>query len=217
MTDLFAPPVGVRLVVTPDDLAWGRTQCAKLDARYGKRRFPTVDNDDSRWRGCVADRVVAAYLAAHARAPFKWHPDGGYGAPDFTIHRTPAELKTVVRNVPPCRGYRVYYPGEGYDRRPDDVRPEAVCFASYQRGRHPEDDLVWLLGGIDLTRFLHLATLVRRGDVINMRPNGAAFPASADVYAMDIRDNLTPALAWLRELELRPTRGIHAGRGRPVS
>jgi len=195
--------VGVPLTVTPQDLEWGRVQCAKLDRRYGKRRFPTEEHDDSRWRGSVADRVVERYLREICRAPFNWFPDGGYGAPDYQINHATAELKTCVRNVPPLASYAVKYPANGYDRRPDEAAADAVCFASYERVPLGLD-VVWFLGGYDRKPFLRIARFVARGETVDMRPDGSPFIASDDLYTLEIGDNLTAPRSWLRDLELRP-------------
>jgi len=143
------------------------------DAQYGN--IFEVKDTDMRWVGDLGEMVFNDWLKRNAAIVATWHLDDPAGKADFTLAGgATVGVKTVKRKVPPRSGYEAQVT-EAHAKEPVDF----FFFLSYEF----LEKRMWLLGGIEKSRFLANARYIGPGEFVHA--NYQVRPGHA-IYNMDI-------------------------------
>jgi hypothetical protein len=116
------------------------------------------EETDLRWVGDLGEIYFNHWLKENNISGVHWHLDNAAGKPDFTINKMKIDVKTVKRKVPPHSTYTAQITARHKNHCIDEL-----FFLSYQF----EVKKLWILGGINMNRFIQSATYYGEGDQVH--------------------------------------------------
>lgn len=187
MTGSERHPEGwISVVVPPEKEERAKAIRAERDLRYGN--IFQENRSDERWVGDLAEMVFRSWLKHEGVSDFKWVVDESAGKPDFILHGTiRIGVKAVKRKVRPRLGYTAQITAR------HAAEPiEHYFFLTYEIAERR----MWLLGGIEQSRFLREARFYTAGEYVHANYQ---IREGHEIYNIEVERLIAPA-AWLSGL-----------------